>query len=542
MFPIKSTKFRFQRFAGLKDAYFWLFAFLLTACLFETRPPDSPEPITYYETSVEGLPEASPHLLRDLKSGDSLDMTATAVRKDVQGLPVRMLAFDGSVPGPTFRVRQGDSVTVRLRNRSGVPVTLHPHGLRLPFRFDGTVGLSQSPIEDGDDYVYRLVFPDPGIYWYHSHFREDMAKSLGLYGNYLVAPKDTAYWSPVDREVVLVVNEVRMDSGVGITPFRKERADHVMMGRFGNVFLVNGDTAYTLRVKRKEYVRFYITNACNTRVLNFVTNRHMMKVVGSDHGKLATSVISGGEILSPGERVILEVAFRDSGTVQLFHQLPDRMMLLGKVEVGADSVDTPHHKAWMEETSDSALVAEIEALRPLVLGAPQKEILLTGTMDGHTLPIEKKAAPIDPAAALAKKAHDGWLGVEWYDTMGVMNSSSTNKNTHWVIRDRKTGKQNHAIDWNFKKDQRTFVRIVNDSLAVHSMAHPIHFHGQRFAVLTVNGKPVEAPLSWKDTYLVGAGFTVDLVLETTNPGTWMAHCHISEHMEGHMMFHFKVEE
>jgi FtsP/CotA-like multicopper oxidase with cupredoxin domain len=308
-------------------------------------------------------------------------------------------------------------------------------------------------------------------------------------------------------------------------------------------------------------VRFFVTNACNARVLNMVTNKHMMKVVGSDHGKYAASVLSGGEILAPGERVVFEVMFKDSGTVQLYHQLPDRYLSMGTIEVGGDSVETDYGRAYQDETRDSALTAELEALRPKVLGTPDREILLTGTMDGHTMPIPKKSAterrtpaeaishgpaappsPLDPAAALAKKAHDGWLGVEWYDTMGVMNSSSTPKNMHWVIRDRKTGRENHGIDWTFKKGQLSFVRIVNDSLAVHSMAHPIHFHGQRFAVLTVNGKPVQAPLAWKDTYLVGAGFTVDLVLETSNPGTWMAHCHISEHMEGMMMFHFKVEE
>lgn len=503
-------------------------------CLFDgERGKASSDP--FFERGVEGLGPATAPAVLDLSDGDSLDMTATAVRKTLQGKEVRMLAFNGSVPGPLFRVTQGDTITVRLRNRSGVPVTLHPHGVRLEHRFDGTVGLSQAPIEDGEDFLYRLAFPDPGIFWYHSHFREDMAKSLGLYGNYLVAPRDSGYWSPVDREVVLMVNEIRMDSG-GVAPFRKDAADHVMMGRFGNVFMVNGDTDYVLTVKRNEYVRFYATNACNARVLNLVMNRHMMKVVGSDNGKYATSLMSGGEILSPGERVVYEVLFKDTGTVQIYHQLPDRYMLMGRVLVTEDSVDTPHGAAYDREDTDSALAESLEALRPLLARAPDREVLLTGTMDGHTMPIPKRAA--DP---LAKKAHDGWLGVEWYDTMGVMNSSSTPRNMHWVMRDAATGKENHAIQWSFRKGDLSFIRIRNDTLAVHSMAHPIHFHGQRFVVLAVNGLPVKN-LAWKDTWLVGAGFTVDLILETANPGTWMAHCHISEHMLGDMMFHFRVEE
>lgn len=76
---------------------------------------------------------------------------------------------------------------------------------------------------------------------------------------------------------------------------------------------------------------------------------------------------------------------------------------------------------------------------------------------------------------------------------------------------------------------------------MHPMQHPIHFHGQRFLVAEINGK-APSNLVWKDTVLVPAGATVDILLEASNPGQWMAHCHISEHIEANMMLGFSVVE
>lgn len=508
-------------------------ALLAAGCLFETSEPGG-DP--FYSRSVEGLEPAALPAETRVSNGDSLDWTVTAVRKTLRGHEVRMLAFNGSVPGPALKVTQGDSVTIRIRNRCGVPVTLHPHGLRLPHAYDGNPGVSQDLIQDGEDFTYRLAFPDPGIFWYHSHFREDMSRALGLYGTIHVAPREKGYWNAVDREEVLIVNELRVDSVEGAAPYRRDGADHVMDGRFGNVFMVNGDTAYQLKVKRNEYVRFNAVNACNARVLNLVMNKHYMKVVGYDNGKGARSFPSAGEILAPGERVIYEVLFKDTGIVPIYHELPDRMMLLGTVKVEEDSVEGILGGNYMEEEGDSAMTAALEPFRTRLQSPPDKQILLTGTMEGHAMPMAKAAG-----LPLSKRAHGDWMGIDWYDTMAVMNQASNIRNTRWIIRDLATGKENHAIDWAFNKGDHPLIRVRSDSLAFHLMAHPIHFHGHRFLVLAENGIP-NPNLVWRDTYLIGAGFKVDLLLEASNPGTWMVQCHISEHMEGHMMFHFRVKD
>ena len=73
------------------------------------------------------------------------------------------------------------------------------------------------------------------------------------------------------------------------------------------------------------------------------------------------------------------------------------------------------------------------------------------------------------------------------------------------------------------------------------MQHPFHIHGERFLVLSRDGMPNEN-LVWKDTVLIRTGETVDLLTEMSNPGRWMAHCHIAEHLEGGMMLSFEVRE
>ena len=96
------------------------------------------------------------------------------------------------------------------------------------------------------------------------------------------------------------------------------------------------------------------------------------------------------------------------------------------------------------------------------------------------------------------------------------------------------------IGWNFHVGDKVKIRIFNDPNSMHAMQHPIHFHGQRFLILSRNGV-TNTNLVWKDTVLVPAGQTVDILLDASNPGTWMAHCHIAEHLESGMMFSYRVQ-
>ena len=137
-------------------------------------------------------------------------------------------------------------------------------------------------------------------------------------------------------------------------------------------------------------------------------------------------------------------------------------------------------------------------------------------------------------------AHDAG-GIEWEDDMVEVNRLTTPANMRWKLVDRDTGATNHGIDWKFTVGDRVKLRLVNEMDSDHPMHHPFHVHGAgRFVVLARNGVP-EANLVWKDTVLVRTGETVDILLDVTNPGRWMAHCHIAEHHESGMMFSFNVE-
>jgi hypothetical protein len=131
-------------------------------------------------------------------------------------------------------------------------------------------------------------------------------------------------------------------------------------------------------------------------------------------------------------------------------------------------------------------------------------------------------------------------GLEWEDLMPEINRDSDGGNMIWKLIDRRTGAANHGINWKFTVGDRVKIRLVNEMESDHPMHHPFHVHGAgRFLILSRDGV-VESNLVWKDTVLVRAGETVDILLEVTNPGRWMAHCHIAEHIESGMMFSFEV--
>ena len=142
------------------------------------------------------------------------------------------------------------------------------------------------------------------------------------------------------------------------------------------------------------------------------------------------------------------------------------------------------------------------------------------------------------------EAHDHAAagGIEWEDDMVDVNRITTPANMRWKLVDRDTGDENAAIDWKFRVGDQVKIRLLNEMAGDHPMHHPFHVHGAgRFLVLSRDDVP-EANLVWKDTVLVRTGETVDILLDVTNVGVWMAHCHIAEHHESGMMFSFEVTE
>ena len=565
----------------------------------------------HFPTETDGLPEASPPEVIELSDGAELDLRIAPVKKRLGDATVRMLAYNGSIPGPVLKVREGSEIVVNVENQGDIDATVHWHGLRLENRYDGTHE-TQAPIPVGGRYSARVAFPDPGAYWYHPHIREDYGQEMGLYGNVLVEPADPDYWAPANRELLLTLDDILLEDG-RVAPFSRTETTHAAMGRFGDVLLVNGETDLALDARLGEVVRLYLTNTANTRTFKFAARGARLKLVGGDSGHVEREEFVDDVILAPSERVVVDVLFHEAGDVVLEHRTPERVYQLGSVRVGDEQVAVSYAGEFETLRVNADMVAVRERVGRYLDAAPHKTLGFIAEMNmeapegpvvyacpmhpdvvseeegscprcgmkllpvavaegGYTCPMHPEVVSDEPghcpicqmkllpsalvggvAASHDHRDHgehaahdhghgDGGDGIEWEDDMVEVNRMTTPANTRWKLVDRDTGAENHAIDWRFRVGDLVKIRLRNEMAGDHPMHHPFHVHGAgRFLVLSRDDVP-EGNLVWKDTVLLRAGETVDVLLEVTNVGRWMAHCHIAEHHESGMMFSFEVSE
>ncbi len=503
-------------------------------------------PFRLISDSLLALPEAVARQLVRLGDGGTLDLEAGLVRRRLGDAWIPMLAFNRQHPGPLIYVPEGSTIFVNLTNHTPFPTTIHWHGVRLDNRFDGVPGVTQDPVLPGASFRYQVYFRDAGIYWYHPHHREDVQQELGLYGNMLVESERADYFGPADREEVLMLDDLLLGDGE-LVAFGDEHANFALMGRFGNILLVNGEPGYRLEVGRGALVRFFLTNAANTRTFNLVLTREdsgtllPIKIVGSDVGKFERESLSENVVLAPAERYIVEVHFPEPGRYLLQNRVQainhragvffPEAATLGTVAVVDSAVAHDHAQAFADLREDAHVVAQIDAFRPEFGRPVDFELTLSMDVDGLPLPVEQ----------VMSSDRIYFNPVEWAGTMPLMNWVSTTKEVRWILRDDATGAENEDIAWRFRVGDVVKVRLHNERNVFHAMQHPLHIHGQRFLVLEQQGVP-NTNLVWKDTVLLPAGSTTDILLELSNPGRWMVHCHIAEHLESGMKFVMDVEE
>jgi FtsP/CotA-like multicopper oxidase with cupredoxin domain len=527
-----------------------------------------------FSTDVEGLDEAkSPELVR-LRDGETHEITIKPVRKRIGDAEVRMLGYNGSIPGPTLHVDQGSEVTVEATNLGDVDATLHWHGLRLENRYDGVPEETQAPIPHGGKFTYRLQFPDPGFYWYHPHIREDFAQEMGLYAGIIVEPSDPGYWPPADRQLAITLDDILIEEG-RIAPFDRSGPTFTAMGRFGNVMLTNGETDYRAEAKVGEVVRLHLVDTANTRIFNFGISGARVKLVGGDSGRGEREEFVDEVLLSPSERAIVDVLFDQPGEAILENRTPDHTYELGHITVSGDASGQAA-AAFNQLRVDPELSAERERIQADIEREPDKTLAFGSEMpilygpeteqaSSYVCPMHPevtdteasscpkcgmKLVPADSVPPSHEShedpghgeghAHDHADGLEWEDLMPEINRQTNTSNMIWQLVDKETGAENADITWAFRVGDRIKIRLANEMDQDHPMHHPFHIHGAgRFLVLNRDGEP-EPNLVWKDTVLLRAGQTIDILLEVTNPGLWMAHCHIAEHTESGMMFSFDV--
>ena len=485
------------------------------------------------------LPVAEPRQLIPLASGDTLRLTAGIVRRPFKGRTLTTFAFNGQYPGPLLQVAQGARITVELTNALDQPTTVHWHGVRLDNPNDGVPDMTQRAVAPGERFTYHLRFPDAGIYWYHPHVREDIQQDLGLYGNIMVRSPRSSYFSPANREEVLMLDDLLMGDD-GMVPFGTATTTHALMGRFGNVMLVNGEPRYALAVGRGEVVRYFLTNVSNTRTFNLSFLGARMKVVAGDVGNYEREQWVESIVIGPAERYVVHVRFDTAGDVALVNRVRGLDHLYGRffseedtlgvirVAGGAASPDLSASFATLR--ADTAVRASVARYRRYFSRPADKALVLT--MEAQGLPFfTRQIMQLDSIF---------FTPVEWSGTMPGMNWAATGDQVRWILRDAATGKENMDIDWTFRRGEVAKIRLVNERRSFHGMQHPIHIHGQRFLVLAVNDVP-NTNLVWKDTVLLPAGATADILLDLSNPGRWMLHCHIAEHLSAHMMMAFTVQ-
>ncbi len=490
---------------------------------------------------LSALPEARPREVVRLAEGDTLDLTAALVRRSVGGHTYAGYAFNAQVAGPLIEVTQGERVFVRFTNETVWPNGIHWHGGRIQNAFDGVPGVTQPPVGEGESFLYELAFPDPGLFWYHTHIRADVTLGLGLFANLRVLPASESPATDVHREEVLILHDVLMDAQ-GLYPFGLESPTHALMGRFGNVLLVNGDPEHRLSAAEGEVVRFLVTNASNARVFNLSFSRgEPIKLVGSDLGRFERQQWTESVVIAPGERYAFDVRFGASGETALVNQIQALDHMHGRYVAGVDTLSTVAVQpgrvagetvpAYEELSIAEDVREEVERLRPHFAREP--DLLLRLGASAGRMPI--------PLLNFIERDTIHYPPVDWNDGMPDMNWLTTGENFVWEMTDRATGLKNMDVAWEFDHGDLVKLRIVNDPTSFHPMHHPIHVHGQRFLVLAVDGVPRDN-LSWKDTSLIPTGATVDILIEMSNPGTWMLHCHILEHAETGMMMTFVVHD
>jgi FtsP/CotA-like multicopper oxidase with cupredoxin domain len=582
--------------------------------VFGITNPISEEPARLddlFTTETMGLSEAArPQLIR-LHDGDRFDLRIEPVRKRLDDAELRMLGYNGSIPGPTLHVDEGSEITVQVTNDGDVEATVHWHGLRLENRYDGVPHETQAPIPIGGTFTYKVQFPDAGFYWYHPHIREDFGLEMGLYGTIIVEPADPSYWPAVDRQLSITLDDLLVEEG-RVAPFRRSGPNYTAMGRFGNVMLINGEPIFSGEAAVGEVVRLYLVNTANTRIFNFAVSGARMKLVGGDSGRYEHETFVDEVMLAPSERAVVDALFDTPGEARLEHRTPDHVYDLGAFSVaGSSSGDAAG--SFEELRVDPQLTAEHQSIDRDIERAPDKVLAfvasmpllygddrapatsyacpmhpdVTSTEPGtcpkcgmQLLPVRSEeetptsyACPMHPEVTSSEpgtcpkcgmklvpadtlpttepkpsedaihhehQEHEQNDGLEWEDLMPDINRASEPSNMRWMLIDRESGAENGAITWAFTVGDRVKIRLVNEMESDHPMHHPFHVHGAgRFLVLSREGVP-ESNLVWKDTVLVPAGRTVDVLLDVSNPGLWMAHCHIAEHAQSGMMFSFNV--
>ena len=438
-----------------------------------------------------------PEALRS--QGGRLHVRLEAARgtHDIAGRQAQTMGYNGGVPGPTLRLRPGDTLRLDLVNRLKDVTNLHVHGLHVSPGGNGdNIFLA---VEPGQTQRYEHRLPDdhpPGVYWYHPHHHGNVADQIfgGLYGAIIV--EDPADKLDVDRERVMVISDLTLDPGGSlVTPSTMEQ----MMGREGELVLVNGQAAPRLEGSSGERERWRIVNACTSRYLVLDLSGQEARVVGRDVGRVAKEVALGDVVLAPGNRLDVVVDLREGSSELLVAPVDRGGMMGGMMGGGGPSFgdDGPVTLAHVEIGSgDSPGRGEIPT-------AP-------------SLP-DLRNAEVDQRRSITFQMGMGGMMGGGGDPMSFTFDGQE------FDADR--------IDQQVRLGTVEEWTIGNDS----PLDHPFHLHVWPMQLVEVNGQEVAEPL-WLDVVNVPARSQVKVRVAFEDfGGKTVYHCHILDHEDRGMM-------
>ena len=430
----------------------------------------------------------------------SFDLRATPSQSALlgQGKPTTAVwSYNGEVPGPILRLRQGASFRASFRNELPQPTSIHWHGIRkISPAMDGVPGFPGGAIASGKNFDYTFSVPDAGTFWYHPHLNGREQLGRGLFGALIVEEANPPI---VDREEVWVFSDWRLDPKTG---HHKEdfadRHDAAHAGRLGETVTLNHTVPQVWNVRSGERVRLRLINAATARIFSFNFAGHSPWIIALDGQPLSPyQPDKGAIILAPGERtdIILDMT-GDPGSRHIVQDnyYPQDSRQIMEIVYRADKPlrDRPF-------------------ARPIALPSnPLPELNLAGA---RKFSIAFDGGAMGRLPAVDTSAHDGGGATGFWAINGVIA-------------------MNHEMPPLLEVKQGATVMF--DMLNATRWDHPIHLHGHHFRVLSRNGKP-DPQMFWKDTILLRPDDRAEIAFVAETPGDWMVHCHILAHQETGMM-------
>ena len=438
-------------------------------------------------------------------------LAARSGRTPLVGAPypeTAVWSYNGTVPGPEIRVRQGERLRITVENQLAEETTVHWHGLRVPNAMDGVPHLTQPPIAPGEAFVYEFEVPDAGTYWYHPHQRSFEQVGRGLYGPLIVEEREPIQ---VDRDVTWVLDDWRLLQDAQISDDFGNFMDSSHNGRVGNTVTVNGRILESFPVRAGERVRLRLINAANARIFGLEFQDHRPQVIALDGQPVEPHAPPGGRmVLGPAMRADLVIDMSgDPGTrftvADTFYRGLEYRLL--------DLVYSDEPPLRLHPLDAPLRLAANTMPEPDLRGAERHEVAFGGGMMGGMM--------MNSGGMMGGGMTGGMMG----GMMRGMRHAGI-----WTING--VAATGHVME-PFLTLRRgpSYVLAMHNDTAWH---HPMHLHGHAFRVIAREGRATRHR-EWQDTVLMAPSERVEIAFAADNPGDWMFHCHVLEHQAAGMM-------